>query len=264
MDNLDFPLLLKEVRPYADTIAYIPLTQAEIDAVERLTGHTLPAFYREYLGTFGLLQDFVVGLLEKPYEFETYREYLPKHLWSDYIVIGHNGGEDCWLLPAKATASDNQLYECQHWNGYEIVPLGFSFTELLFRSIPSAASQSHSVPNDQKAWKVQVAVHSKDYQKLLTTLQGKLLTDWVRTGTSSAGVTTFSAEIYLPFGNRTLSRLEYKEWSTPLLFFDMEDPFAQLQRGISTIRPVDQALQAAFGDAHKLVDYGIMPINLDG
>jgi hypothetical protein len=257
MKTLDYTLLLEKLRPYADSVAYIALTEAEIDELEKLAGHRFPDFYREYLNTFGLLQDFVFGLLQRPNDFKTQREYLPKEFWPEYIVVGDNGGEDCWLFRADATASYNQLYECQHWDNNQIVPLGFSFTDLLFNSLPEP--DAVHLPNDQKAWCTQAMITTQDEEKLLAVLKAKTLSSWLYQDTSDAGVSKFYLDVQFPFGNHRLSKLTYRGWEAPLFSFSMRDAYPELQAGVSIIRETSQILRAAFGSAYKLADYGLLP-----
>ena len=260
MPSINYESLLTDLAPYADKVAYTPLSSQEIDHLEDLAGHRFPSFYRDYLRSFGLLQDFVFGLLQRADDFETTRAYLAEADKARYIAIGDNGGEDCWLLRADATELDNQLYECQHWNEQQIVPLGFSFADLLQTSLRQLReSYANRLFNHQISWRAQTSIHTTEEQKLLVALQATLQMPWEQTEISQANVTTFRAVIHSPFGTYALSRLEYPGWKIPIYSFNLQDNFAQVQAGNSVIKRIDRILRNVFGEAYALVDYGLLP-----
>lgn len=263
MASIDYESLLTALSPYADKVAYVPLSSAEIDHLEDVAGHRFPSFYRDYLRLFGLLQDFVFGLLQTPADFKTTCAYLTKADKAHYIAIGDNGGEDCWLLRTDATELDNRLYECQHWNEQEIVPLEFSFADLLHTSCQQLReSYTNRLFNHQKSWHAEVSIYTSEEQKLLIALQATLQIPWEQTGISPANVTSFRSTISSPLGTYPLSRLEYPDWETPIYSFHLQDNFVQLQAGDSTIKKIDRILQNVFGKSYILVDYGLLPSDL--
>ncbi|MGY3087230.1 hypothetical protein ACVWYF_000256 [Hymenobacter sp. UYAg731] len=263
MASINYQSLLTELLPYADKVAFLPLTDGEIDKLEGLAEHRFPAFYREYLRTFGLMQDFVFGLLERPSDFKDTRAYLPKADQLQYIVIGNNSGEDCWLLRIDADGVENQLYECQHWNENRIVPLDFSFAELLHASFQEVRDgYADRLFNHQKSWRAQISVKTTEEQKILIALQATLHAPWELKDTSPANATEFRSEISLPDGIHPFSRLEYAGWETPIYFFNLQDAFTQLQAGNSIIKKTDRSLRNVFGSSYALIDYGLLPTDL--
>lgn len=248
--------LLQQLAPYRDMVYYYGLTEQEVSAIEREIGQRFPGYFREFLKTFGVRQDLVFGLFKKEKDFATQKEYLPKNLKKNYVLIGDNGGEDYWLLNA-CDETDTNVYQWQHWAAGKVIALGFDFGALLQKSISALADTSVArIPNSKKSWCVQFSIPTGDEQRIYSTIPLMLLENWALKEVTPADVYCYEAKARVADISVTLKRNEYAGWTSPSYYFDLQEPVSHFGQP-SLIKELDGKLRNAF-PKYTLIDYGIL------
>jgi len=235
------------------------LTSDEVDKLEKQIGQRFPAYFRQFLLTFGIRQDFVFELFKREQDFVDEYKYLPKSLRQHFVPIGgSSAGGDTWLI--KTQSNGNRIYELWHEGDGELTILDFSFIELIDRNIEELSELYDRKPyNKDKNWCVQFAITTTKESLLLKTIGAQQTKGWTDAEISSAGVYTYNTEIELAFKKIRLGRQEYKDWKKPTYYFDWKEPAYQIGTG-SFIRALDKNLTKAFKD-YKLIDYGILALS---
>lgn len=124
----------RQIEPYKNKVFYHGLTETEVSDNEKKIGKSFPIYFREFLKTFGVRQDFVFGMLTRENDFIKQTKYLPDEVRKSHVLIGDNGGEDFWLLNAN-NQNDTNIYEWQHLSDGKVVKLSYDFETLLKESI---------------------------------------------------------------------------------------------------------------------------------
>lgn len=257
MDNLYIDIK-QQLEPFKDKVFYYGLTETEVTDIEKKIGKTFPIYFREFLKTFGVRQDFVFGLLRREIDFIEQTNYLPDEIKKSFILIGDNGGEDFWLLNTE-NQNDTNLYEWQHWLDGEVVELGYNFESLLKESISKLSDiEIRSEPNDKKSWCVQFAIPTDDEQKIYATIPLTPIQDWELKEVSPAEVHCFETKTKLADKIVKLTRQEYKSWDSPIYYFNLKEPANEFSPQ-SLIKEIDTNLKKAF-PKYKLIDYGILAL----
>ncbi len=257
MEDTYTDILLK-LEPYKDKAFYFPLTDNEVDNLEKQIGQRFPAYFKKFLLTFGIRQDFVFELFTREQDFVTEHNYLPKSLQKHFVPIGSSSaGSDTWLIKAKS--EEQKIYEFWHEGNGELTTLDFSFKELIERNIVELSELYDRKPfNKDKNWCVQFAITTTNESLLLKTLDSHQTKGWADAEISSAGVYTYNTEIEIASKKIRLGRQEYKAWKKPTYYFNWKEPAYQIGVG-SFIRTLDKKLTKAF-KGYKLIDYGILAL----
>jgi len=184
--------LEKQLEEYHNIVFYKGLSEEAITTIEKDINKRFPFYFREFLKTFGVMQDFVFGLMTSKDRFYSQND-LPKEIQQSYILIGDNGGEDYWLLNTE-DESDTNIYDWESWNTGEIKKLSFDFTTLLKDSISKLSdSSTYRIANEDKYWSVQFSISTNDANDIFLAILIKMVGDWISIDVSSAEV--YSSEM---------------------------------------------------------------------
>lgn len=93
----------EELKPYKDSVLLTPMSVKDISQLEMQVGQRFPAFYKTFLLKAGIKQDAVFGFIDRVDDFQSLHDFLPEGDSKNYFSIGHNGGEDYWLLRSDDT-----------------------------------------------------------------------------------------------------------------------------------------------------------------
>lgn len=260
MTTTYYDILLK-LEPYKDKVFYFSLTDSEIVNLEKQIGQIFPNYFREFLLTFGIRQDFVFELFTREQDFADQYKYLPKSLRRYFVPIGgSSAGGDTWLI--KSNSEEQKIYELWHESNGELTTLDFSFKELIDRNINELSDlYDRKSFNKDKNWCVQFSIATTKENLLLKTIEAKQTKGWTNAEISSAGVYSYETQIELASKQIRLSRQEYKDWKEPIYYFNWKEPAFQIGAN-SFIRTLDKKLTKAF-KGYKLIDYGVLALSDD-
>lgn len=248
--------LKKQLEEYNNTVFYYGLTEDKISGIEKSIGKKFPAYFREFLKTFGVRQDFVFGLLENEKIFVDKMSYLPDDIKKSFVVIGDNGGEDYWLLNTD-DERDKNIYEWRYWNEGEIVKLDFDFDALLKRSLAQLSRTTvDRKTNNTKLWSVQFAIPAMDEQSICSVIPLTISEEWKLTKISPVNVYCYETNALLNNTEIKLKRQEYSDWETPIYYFNLKEPVSNFGTNC-LIEELDSKLKQEFPE-YRLVDYGIL------
>jgi len=248
--------LKEQLEQYKDIVFYYALNDNKVSEIEEKIGKRFPVYFREFLKTFGVRQDFVSGLLDKEKSFVDKMSYLPDDIRKSFVVIGDNGGEDYWLLNTD-NESDKNVYEWRYWDEGEIVKLEFDFDTLLTESISELSeSAENRKSNGKKYWCVQFAIPANDEQSIYSTIPLTVLEEWKFSEVSPADVYCYETVALLNEEEIKLRRQEYSGWTTAIYYFDLKEPVLSFGKN-SLIEELDNKLKQQFNE-YRLVDYGIL------
>ena len=254
--SISYDKIVEKLRPFRDYVFYYGLSDYELTDLEESIQQKFPDYYRDFLKLFGLRQDFVFGLLSRESDFVSATIDLPMDIRDKYVVIGDNGGEDCWLLNALDYA-DTNIYEWQHWSDGDVVKMDYDFQGLLDQSLSNLLDfQGDRTKNEDKSWCVQFSIKTNEEQRIYSSIPLVLSQEWTYKGVSSANVHSFEAKAKLAQKDIKFKRLEYATWDSPMYFFNLREPVSQFGQ-YSLIKDLDAKLKAAFS-GYKLIDYGIL------
>lgn len=257
MDTTYTDIQLK-LEPYKDKAFYFPLSLNEVTNLQKQIGQNFPDYYRQFLLTFGIRQDFVFELFKREEDFADQYKWLPKKLRRDFVPIGgSSAGGDTWLI--KSNSEEQKIYELWHEGNGELTELDFSFKELIEKNISELGELFERKPfNKDKNWCVQFSIQTTKETELLKTINAQQTKGWTDVEVSSAGVRSFETEIELASKKIRLSRQEFKGWQKPIYYFNWKEPAYQIGAG-SFIRTLNEKLIKAF-KGYKLIDYGILAL----
>ena len=256
--NKVYTEILRQIEPYKDTIYFHGLTEEEVLNIEKNSKSKFPNYFREFLKIFGVRQDLFFGLLNKEDDFVQKKEYLPNHIKKSFVIIGDNGGEDFWLLNRK-DEKDTNVYEWKHWLDGKVEKIGYDFETLLKDNITKLSdTEIKRETNDKKSWCVQFAITTDDEQKIYSTIPMTLIQDWELMEISPVQVHCYKTKAKLIDKEISFSRQEYIGWSSPIFYFELEEPVINFGK-YSLIKDIDNKLKQTFSK-YSLVDYGILPL----
>ncbi|MFT3705238.1 MAG: hypothetical protein QM802_22920 [Agriterribacter sp.] len=263
----DFPMqknyiddILLKLEPYNKAF-YFPSTAHEIGLIEKQISQKFPDYFKQFLLTFGIRQDFVFELFKRERDIIDNHSYLPHSLQKHFIPIGgSSAGGDTWFI--KSGSGLQHIYESVHETQSELSRLDFSFSELVDKNIIDLRDHYESSPfNKDKNWCVQFSIKTTKPDQLLKTIDAVQTTEWSNSEVSSAGVYCVYTEIALADKILKLSRQEYKGWKSPIYYFNWKEPAYRIGAG-SFIRALDSKLTKTF-KRYTLIDYGIMALSDD-
>lgn len=258
--KISYSDIIRKIEPHKDKVFYYPLTENEVKDLEQRTGKLFPDYYREFLKTFGLIQDLVFGLLRNAKAFVKRTNFLPNEVNDSFVLVGDNGGEDYWLL--STDENDINIYEWQHWADGDIVKLEHNFEQLLQESVSILADTSirHEL-NENKSWWVEYSIHTNNEEDIYACIPLIKLEDWKLKDVSPADVYCYVVRAELMGKLITFKKQEYAGWQSPSYSFDLRTPVNEVGRNFQ-IEELDEKLSAAF-PRYTLIDYGILGLRAD-
>jgi hypothetical protein len=253
--------ILKKIDPYKDKAFWFPMGESEIKDLEKRIGQNFPSYFKQFLLTFGIRQDFVFDLFRREQDYIDEYSFLPKRFRKHFVPIGKSAaGGDTWLI--KVHSEEQKIYEYWHEDYGELSTLEYSFMQLIDRDIAELAELYNNKPlNKDKSWCVQFSIPTKMETLLLNTIEAEQTKNWTEAEISSAGVFSYETEIKLTSKKIKLSRQEYKGWKEPNYYFNWKEPAYQIGAN-SYIRTLDKKLTKVF-KGYKLIDYGILALTAD-
>lgn len=254
---INYQDIKERVKAVGDKVFYIPMTEAEVANLEQEVGIAFPAYYRDFLLTFGMQQDFVQGLFTDVSDFLEQNSYLQEAV-PNYLMIGDNGGEDYWILRTEKVNSQRIF----NWVDDEIEKTDFTFEELVTHALEQLEEEDVLLlDNSEKSWCVQFAITTKDEEALYQALPLKLTSKWTLSEQSEAGVDEYIAQAVLNGEAIEMSRLTYGSGSTPTYFIDYKESLDSVKKQ-GQIKQWTTVLEAKFPE-FNLVDYGVLPTSFE-
>jgi hypothetical protein len=262
--------ILAPLAPHWDRIIRRPMSDKEINDLQKQVGLPVPAPLRAYLKEVGLFQDLTmwqasaIEVYTSPAEFVAARRHLLEILPSKKAEIypfGEDGAGNVYGLPC----SDDEACRI-HFVDHETATVSKrkDFTDWLASVVAKVLRGIRKrLPNDRKAWCVQFTFRNTSFEELVKLLKSagkvKLVdADWKNPDKSPATVASSERWLELDGVRRKVGRLAHKDWESPMLSFDMREP---LHSGLehSQIRAL-HALFKANCPGYRLVDYGPLDV----
>lgn len=260
------PDILAPLADHCDRIIRRPMTNEDIDDLERQVGLPVPPPFRDFLRIVGLFQDLTawgvssIELYDHPSQFADARRFLsdllpPKE--QDLFPFGGDGAGNVFCLPAAAVPP-LRIHFVDHETGKVSEHKDF---EVWLKAVVAKVVRGirRRTPNEYKVRSVQFSFQRTSYDELTALLGAsgpfqEVDSDWTNSSTSSAGVTSSDRRIEVGGETVQIQRLEYPSWDAPLLSFDLQEPLAK-EPEHSRIRMLDR-LFARRCAGYRLVDYG--------
>lgn len=110
-----------------------------------------------------------------------------------------------------------------------------------------------------KRWYVQFAIDTRNQDSIISALKDfncELVENLVKTEITSSEVHCFEGKMLLYKDTVILKKQEYKDWKTPIYYFDYNESFTASKNN-SNIKKLDKSLKS-YGLRVKLIDYGFM------
>jgi len=250
--------IVKQLEPYKDKVFFQPLKKNELALLENNIGQHFPEYYRQFLLSFGMQQDFVYELIKQEQDFVAAYSYLPECYKKTFVPIADNGGEEIWLIKT-ADNKDRQLYQWQAFVEDEIVPLGLTFNELIQKNIEELRDNHiNKASNASKKWCVQFSITTNNETMILEAIDAVKTNDWAVKEAYLGGVHCYEMEIVLAASLIKLYKHEFDGWDSSAYYFDFNEPTNSIGKN-SFIKKLDKQLKEKFNQ-YRLIDYGILPI----
>lgn len=173
----------KRVDRFSDTVYYEPMTEDEIIDFEKKIGKRLNSVYREFLSTFGLIQDILKSINTSEESILEDVDYLRDKL-PDYFPIFVDVDEvDTIYLMSTSNPSSEEIYKVTDDNDKlgKIQPFK-TLTELLSLSIQVIENEeSERCPNSEKINCFEYTFESKYYNDFIEIFKAtglEQLSDW--------------------------------------------------------------------------------------
>ncbi len=129
----------------------------------------------------------------------------------------------------------------------------------LFMSCDFNTKYKTNIPIKEKRWYVQFAIDTYCQDSIISALGDfncKLLKKPLKTEITSAQVHCFEGKILILKDTIVLKKQEYKDWKTPIFYFDWNESLADSKNN-STIKQLNNSLNS-YGLEVKMIDYGIL------
>jgi hypothetical protein len=219
-----------------------PLSEGEVQFLEAKMQKPIPLGFRGFLLKVGVPQNLVPHMIQD----------------EDALVFNQRYHDAHGIVFAEPAES----FLVETASG-EIIELAYEESRAAYASFEDFLEDNISPPHDpsEMGWAVQLSFATSDEARVLQTLEDHLGTvyegTWERLDISPAGVTSFQMACLAP-AHPHLKRLEYSGWTTPIYFLDQRvspPQIADLKTPIAAWRSLDLGF--------KLVNYGIMPMELD-
>ncbi len=250
--------IAEQLKPYKDKVFFKPLKKHELELLENRIGQQFPDYYRHFLLSFGMQQDFIDELIKHEADLIASYCYLPDCYKKSFLPIADNGGEETWLLKITDN-NDQQVYEWQNWMEGEIVPLGFTFHELIEKNLQALKlNYCNKFLNTSKQWCVQFVVAAPHEDALLSSINAVKAREWTETSTCQNSVRYYETEMELVGRTVKLTRHEHDAWTSPIYYFDVKEAPNKIGK-CSVIKKIDTQLKEKFSN-YKLIDHGIVPV----
>jgi len=181
--NYIFSEFQKRVDKFSDTVYYEPMVEKEIVDFEKKIGKCLNSVYREFLSTFGLVQDILDNINTSQESILEDVDYLKDKL-PDYFPIFVDVDEvDTIYLISTLNLDSDKVYKVTDYNGNLGEIKSFkTLTELLSISIKESENkESERCPNSEKVNCFEYSFESKSYNdfiKMFKTEGLKQLSEW--------------------------------------------------------------------------------------
>lgn len=223
-----------------------PLTEEELGTLEELLDRSIPSVVREILTTIGFPQNVCYRLPED--EFELTRMQTDVH--PDFFGFAHDEDEDLLLCDSAG----NVFKHASRLDNYKVI--GHSVAQFVKANIVEAET------NVELAWHTQLSFHTNREDAVIAALGETFhLTSesgWQYSDTSPADVVTDVRHFESTAGEKRLSRLSYHGWDEPIFFINFRFRPDEIKTAKARIKQLTEA-DVGF----KLVNYGILPFNLD-
>lgn len=216
--NFSVDAFFEELKPYKDSVLLTPMSVKDISQLEMQVGQRFPAYYKNFLLNAGINQDVVFGFIDHVDDFEPLHDFLPEGDSNNYFRIGHNGGEDYWLLRSD-DPEDHQVYYFDYSLSEKIKPLGKTFEELLAEAIDTIEADDQRKLNEEKSRVVEVSILTNDevilFDVFTSVFRSHLQSDFELVGTTKAGVQR--EEMVFRIGSKefVLKRNSFPDWPSP-------------------------------------------------
>jgi len=219
-----------------------------LEEIEGVIGHRIPTPLREVLSKVGWLQNVFRGNWPQSCdEFIRMQELAPDGYTafiddgaSNYYVMSEEGHLRFWDHEADVAHDTDEDFQ--------------SFMDGLIRA---------PEPSEDLAWHVQMAFNANGSDDVIELLAEHLgLTPvgaWAQKDTSSAGVTTHVLPVVVDGIDAQVSRQSYAEWDDDIFYLNRVIPIDR----INAYRNIFQKLEEAECVQFKLVNYGILPADLE-
>ena len=238
-----------------------PLSEQEIQALEREIGLPAPAGVRMWLAKVGLLQDVSTvdasdfELHEEPADAVQARRHILELLGQagqDLFPFGHDGAGD------EIAVRGDDLVFIDHER--RTTQVHGSFRDWIVAVVEEAVARAAEEPDVEKFWCVQFSFEATSEQPIFDAL--KTISDvqvpgkqWLQKPTTPAGVKPAKLAFVFLGQGRLMSRSTYKGWSSPHYSFDYEEP-VKTPAEKSIIRRLDALFSSRPELKYQLVDYG--------
>ncbi len=256
--------ILDRLEPVKDSIALRPLTENELNALEKQVGLAMPTAFRDYFAEVGLFQDLT---LYGRSEYEVHSRAEDFVLMRKFLVENF-GAAASKLFPFAddgagneiATAQVNgelRLYFADHETQY-VTEIGL-FSEWL-SAVVETALRDPKASNDQKRWCVQFSFKTPQAEpifEILRKFEPTTFGAWSEEEVMPSGVHVSEAPFTFGVQKLILTKSDSRHpWAHPNFSFSF-DELATLLPSESLIRRLDIAFHDSNLD-YKLVDYGLL------
>lgn len=260
---MDIERFIDKLSDFKDKVTISPLSETEVNEIERILDRELPTYYRDFLLQVGLKQDVVWGLNDRVNDFDPLEDFLPDGESKRFFRFGNNGGEDYWLL-RNDDPSDKTIYEYDYYCNFEIKSLNKTFHDLLNESIwQLTENQDQLTINSDKVWAVQFSIDTNNESNIIESLKTEfnceIANEVMYTETSPAKVVCSVGKITLQGIEIPLKKQEYEGWETASFYFDWKESVTDMKEN-SLIKRIEKNLIRS-GLKVTLIDYGIMDKN---
>jgi hypothetical protein len=158
----------KKLEDFSDVVFYEPLSENDILKIEKQIGQTINPVYREFLLTFGFMQD-VFGKLQTNVDtlFEDYN--FLKRLFKNYIpIFCELDFEDTYYLINNNDIEDDYVYCVKVNNNDKISKLKkyMSFQRIIEESLTELKKDYlERTPNTEKVNNTEFVIPTKNYEE---------------------------------------------------------------------------------------------------